>query len=301
MRIPGAVFVPLLGAVSQWAHAQPLDLRITALGCNVRIPEFQLSQLIAPNTDVSNGYRISVEAPRGVSATSQLTVSRAASAYAIDLDDSTTLLSGTHPGVTSGLRITLSAGRPARIRLDARWTWQGMAFQFGATGRLMLGTRVLTEFGGTPVYQGGASTTIDVGPTPVELSLFDESLLSFPVQMQWRLLLTPDDRCGVVTYGAACGSAALLIGSDLLQPGRSFVEFQVAQLPSPGYLIAGLLRQSIPIGPCFLHNEALVVLPTANRLYFDPPPVPGFALKLQGGTIVGNQLVLSAGSDLTCR
>lgn len=120
--------------------------------------------------------------------------------------------------------------------------------------------------------------------------------------MDWTLRFTPvpDAPCLVTPYGQACG-ATIAVGNDLLEPGRPYVDLTVAQQPTPWYVIAGFQRQSIPIAPCTLLNEALVVLAMPGRFYFDPPAMSGFSFLLQGAAIVGSQFVMSAGLDLTCQ
>lgn len=291
-----------LAISSAGAGAQPLDLRITSQGCDVWISDGGPSQSVPPNTDVSNGFQISAQHWRGSSVTSTLAVSRAPDAYVVRLDGVSTYYAAAsvRPFFATSLRLTLTAPRPARIDLDARWVLAAGAWQFGASGVLVVGGQVLTQAGGQ--YQGGGSTSIVVGPTPIVLDLSSHSWLAAPADLRWTLRFTPSTApvCPVTRYGTGCG-AEVAVGEDLTEPGWPFVDLTVGGQPHPGVLAVGLQRQAIPLGPCVLRNEALVILPATGRIRFEPPAVPGFAFKLQGAALANGQLVMSDGLDLLCR
>ncbi len=282
--------------------AQALDLRIVSQDCRVWISDGGDSQSIPANTDVSNGYQIAARHPRGSWATSTLTAARAPDAYVVTLHDVTNYYAAAsvRPLFWNNLRLTLTAPQTARVDLDARWVIPTGAFQFGASGSLSVNGQILTSAGG--LYQGGAATTIVVGPTPTVLDLTSSSVLVAPAELIWTLRFTPSAQppCTIARYGTTCG-AGVVVGTDLAEPGRPFVDLLVGGQPSPGVLAVGLTRQAIPLGPCLLYNEALVILPVAARIRFDPPPVPGFAFKLQGAALANGQLVMSDGLDLLCQ
>jgi hypothetical protein len=296
-----AVLILALCSLLTPATAQPLDLRVTSQGCRVWISDGGPTQTVPPNTDVSNGYQIAVQHPRGSSASSTLTVARAAGEYSLRVDDVTyyNAAASVRPFFNTNLSMRLTAPRSARIDLEARWTLT-QAGQFGPSGSVRVNGNILTQAGG--LNQGGASTTFVVGPTPTELTLYSDSGIVAGAELHWTLRLTPSQTlaCPVTRYGTSCG-AELTVGEDLLEPSRPFVDLTVAQQTQPGALVVGLQRVAIPIGPCTLFNEALVVLLVSGRVRFDPPAVPGFAFKLQGAALASGQLVMSDGLDLLCR
>jgi hypothetical protein len=284
------------------ALAQALNLRVVSRGCSVSLSSGQ-SQGIAANTDVSNGYQISVTHPRGASATSTLGVSRGSAAYVLTLHDRTSYYAAAHvaPFVSSHLDVSLAAPRTGRVRLDVTCNWQlgGNPTQFGAVGSLSLGAQTLLRFG---AYSGSgtASEVLDIGPSPIVLRLDGDTGLSWPADIRWTLRLTPVPPCTVTPYGPSCG-ADLVVVDDLLQFSRPDLRLLVNGGQTPGLLIAGFQRRSVPVGPCTLLNEALVALPFGGQINLLPPSIPGFSFKLQGAALSAGQLVASVGLDFVCQ
>ncbi|MEZ5963007.1 MAG: hypothetical protein R3F56_04085 [Planctomycetota bacterium] len=284
--------------------AQGLDLRLVSGGCTVSLATGQ-NQAIAPNTDVSNGYAIEAANGRGSFARSALVVSRAPDETVVRLTESSGFYAASsgQPVVVNRLGMSLLAPAPTRVHVDIACTWTYINQPF-VTGS---GTLVGAGFDiATGLFSGSLQERRDVdlpANTRVDLQFMDQLWWqTSAANIDWTVRVTaiPDRPCRPTTYGTGCG-LTLEVGADLSRLGSQFAELRLRDVPVPGLVIVGLQRASVPIGPCVLHNDALIVLQVgAGRLYFDPPALPGLTFLLQGAALDGANLVASPGTQLTC-
>lgn len=293
--------VPLAGRLS----AQDLDLRVVSAGCSVSLATLARQEL-APNTDVSTGYTLEVDNGRGSLARSQLVVARSSTALDVDLNERSTFnAAGTGlPEVLSRLDLILRTPRAARVRMevDCAWNYDNQPFMSGVGALVGAGVDIRTAITPGQLHE---FRDLDLpANSPVTLRLSD--LLSFqvaPANIDWSLRFTAiaDDPCSVTSYGSNCG-LTLAIGADLTHTGSQFAQLRLQGTPVAGILVVGARRAAVPIGPCTLYNDALVVLVVpASPLYFDTPAISGFTFMLQGAGLDAGNLVASEGVQLTRR
>jgi len=302
-RFLAAILVGTVAAAA--APGQGLGLRLVSGGCAVSLSTGH-NNSIAPNTDVTAGYQIEAANGRGSFARSQLAVSRTADVSTIRLIEATGFYAASSglPTLLNNLDLTLESTAPGRVRLEIACTWVYQNAPFVNGSASFVGGGIDISAG---VFSGELRETRDVdlaATTPVTFR-FNDMLWwqSWPASIDWtvRVLAAPDQPCRPTTYGNGCG-LDLVLGADLTHFGSGFAELRLRGVSVPGLLIVGVQRTAIPIGPCVLYNNALVVLPVAaGRLYFEVPPFSGFTFLLQGAALDGAGIAASAGTQLTCR